>query len=70
MSKAPSTSTKRVQKQVSDFLQKNPNLRHALAVFNMSDSEYRKAIEATTQKQVITTFNTTNSHGNLAGNRN
>lgn len=60
------SSSKALDKQVGKYLDQNPRLKEALKVFNMSNTEYRKAMESVTQKPAITTSNTTDYHGNVA----
>lgn len=61
-------SDKKINKKIDIFLKDNPQLKEALNVFNMSISDYRKAMESVTRKTTVTTFNTTNTYGNMAGN--
>lgn len=67
MTKPP--SNKVVSREIDKFLQKNPQLKEALKVFNMSNKEYKKAMEAVTLKPVNTTSSSTDYYGDLARNR-
>ena len=63
---AKNSSENKTQEQILAFLEENPSLKNALNIFNVSNEDYIKAIELNTRKQILTTFNTTNSNGNLA----
>lgn len=63
------TSQKELNKLVESLLKKNPHIKEAMRVFDMSFKEYRKAIKALSKKSVVINSKTTSSYGDMAGNK-
>jgi hypothetical protein len=58
-----------VDKLVGSYLSENPQLKKAMAVFNLSKKQYSASLQAKMPNQTITSNKTEYHNGNMAGNQ-
>ncbi len=51
------------QKLINNYLKKNPNIKEALTIFNISMESYTNAVNSFTNKKIIISTKTTNTNG-------
>jgi hypothetical protein len=57
------------EKLVDEYLEKNPKVKEALGLFNISKQQYSDSVKAKMPSYVHTSSQTDTNNGNLAGNQ-